>query len=160
MSVRTQHHLIDHEKRDRARERTAFVESLLQGTEAGATSQIERACLEAEEILRARAHTTGSKPVVHAANVLEAQRLLVRDKDLGDRFLRISRRLEEMRVSTECVSILHIYLYYTYLLNSFLLVLCSFSLVNLNFRDSKKRWTTSALSCGYLSAPPNSVTLL
>jgi hypothetical protein len=95
------HHYSDTEKRDRARERTAFVEGLLHGAESGATAEIERACLEAETILKERATATGSKPVAHAAEVLEAHRLLVREKDLGDRFLRISRRLEEMRVGVE-----------------------------------------------------------
>lgn len=101
------HHLTDQEKRDRARERTAFVESLLQGSEAGATAEIERACLEAEGILKERATLTGSKPVAHAAEVIEAHRLLVKEKDLGDRFLRITRRLEEMSVSTEYVFSCH-----------------------------------------------------
>lgn len=87
----------DFEQRERARERTAVIESLLSGSETGATSEIEKMSIEAEEQLKARSSATGSKAAGHAADVLKAQRMLVTSKDLGDRFLRIANRLEEIR---------------------------------------------------------------
>lgn len=53
--------------------------------------------LEAEKQLRERSLATGSKTIGHAADVLQAERLLVSSKDLGDRFTRIAKRLEELR---------------------------------------------------------------
>jgi len=93
-------HMSDFEQQQRARERTRLVESILQGAETGATAEIERTSLEAEARLKERAETTGSKPAGHAADVLEAQRLLVTEKNLGDRFLRIAKRLEELRMTS------------------------------------------------------------
>jgi len=78
---------------------TAVVESLLQGTQEGATSEIERISLEAEGVLQQRASTTGSKAARHAADALKAQRELVTSKDWGDRFMRIANRLEELKKS-------------------------------------------------------------
>lgn len=87
----------DIEQRERARERTAVMESLMQGGEEGATREIEKMSLEAEEQLKLRAHETGSKSAGHAADVLRAQRKLVTSKDLGDRFMRIANRMEEAK---------------------------------------------------------------
>lgn len=91
------HQYSEFEQRQRAQERTATIESLLAGSEHGATSEIEKMSLEAEAQLQARSSATGSKAAGHAADVLKAQRMLVTSKDLGDRFLRIANRLEEMR---------------------------------------------------------------
>lgn len=87
----------DFEQQQRARERTQAIENLLSGSEHGATSEVEKMSLEAEAKLKERSLATGSKAAGHAANVLKAQRELVTSKDLGDRFLRIAHRLEEMR---------------------------------------------------------------
>jgi hypothetical protein len=69
----------------------------LQGSEHGATSEIEKLSVEAEAQLKEKASMTGSKAAGHAADVLKAQRQLVTSKDLGDRFLRIANRLEELK---------------------------------------------------------------
>lgn len=85
---------------ERAKERTAVVEAILHGAEHGATAELEKISLEAEARLHEKAELTGSKPAGHVADVLKAQRLLVTQKDLGDRFLRIAKRLEELRLSS------------------------------------------------------------
>jgi hypothetical protein len=90
----------DIEQIERAKERTAVVEAILHGAEHGATAELEKFSLEAEGRLKERAEMTGSKPAGHVADVLKAQRLLVTSKDLGDRFLRIAKRLEELKISS------------------------------------------------------------
>jgi hypothetical protein len=87
------------QQQQRARERTAVIESIMRGAETGATAELERTSLEAEALLKERAESTGSKPAGHAADVLEAQRLLMTEKNLGDRFLRIANKLEQLRIS-------------------------------------------------------------
>jgi len=93
----TTQHVSEFELQQRARERTATIESLLAGGEQGATAEIEQMSTEAEKKLREKSLATGSKAAGHAADVLKAQRMLVTSKDLGDRFLRIANRLEELR---------------------------------------------------------------
>lgn len=94
------HIQIDFDQIERAKERTAVIESILQGAEHGATAELEKMSLEAEARLKEHAETTGSKPAGHVADVLKAQRLMVTEKDLGDRFLRIAKRLEELRLTS------------------------------------------------------------
>jgi hypothetical protein len=90
-------HMSDVEQQRRARERTAAVEAILKGSETGATEEIVKSIGEIEAPLKARAEVTGAKTAGHAADVLEAQRLLVSEKDLGERFLRIANRLKELQ---------------------------------------------------------------
>jgi len=87
----------DIQQQDRARERTNVMQSILKGKDLeGAAAELEKTSMEAEAQLKQKARM-GSKPAGHAADVLEAQRLLVTEKNLGERFARIATNLEKLR---------------------------------------------------------------
>eukprot|EP01126_Amoeba_proteus_P054404 TRINITY_DN6693_c0_g1_i1.p1 TRINITY_DN6693_c0_g1~~TRINITY_DN6693_c0_g1_i1.p1 ORF type:complete len:104 (-),score=26.68 TRINITY_DN6693_c0_g1_i1:131-442(-) len=86
------------EKMEKAKERSVLYEAVSKGVvEEGLTKEMSRMFLDAETELKQKAEETGSKPIGHAADVLKSQRLLMTEKDLADRFLRISNRMKDLR---------------------------------------------------------------